>query len=314
MLKPETTTEMDISSFPLVAGTNGNTAITLYDDGTRVIDYPGEDPTVIDLEYPLNIDIKLSSRCAFGMDPRTRKAVCSFCHESARTDGIEGDYRHLDQIISELPLTTEIALGINEVTSDLVEFLARLKAQGLIVNGTFNQGLIRTGAHLPVTNQKLLRGVGISWRRASWGTDEPIYRDSDTVLHVIAGIDDFDEIHDVVRSGSVRKVLVLGEKDFGFNQGNVELSSPSHLAWQKHLHELFKHALVSFDNLAIEQLRVRRYFKDKNWSVFHQGERSIYLDAVNKVFAPCSRSNDTVAWESMSLKEYWNTVKNDKDR
>jgi len=81
---------------------------------------------------------------------------------------------------------------------------------------------------------------------------------------------------------------------------------------KKKLHELFEHALISFDNLAIEQLRVRRYFGNKNWSVFHQGERSIYLDAVKKVFAPSSRSNETVSWGSMNLQEYWNTVKIEK--
>ena len=296
----------------LVKGINGNASITLYADGTRIIDYPGEDAQIIDLEYPLNVDIKLSSRCAFGMDPRTQKAVCSFCHESARTDGIEGDYERLETILSVLPLTTEIALGINEVTEDLIQFLSRLKQQGRIVNGTFNQGLIRTGAHRAITDQKLLNGIGISWRRASWGIDDPIYLDPNTVLHVIAGIDDFDEISDVIKAGAVRKLLILGEKDFGFNQGNVDIKSPSHLKWQKKLHELFEHALISFDNLAIEQLRVRRYFGNKNWSVFHQGERSIYLDAVKKVFAPSSRSNETVSWGSMNLQEYWNTVKIEK--
>ena len=217
----------------LVKGINGNASITLYADGTRIIDYPGEDAQIIDLEYPLNVDIKLSSRCAFGMDPRTQKAVCSFCHESARTDGIEGDYERLETILSVLPLTTKIALGINEVTEDLIQFLSRLKQQGRIVNGTFNQGLIRTGAHRAITDQKLLNGIGISWRRASWGIDDPIYLDPNTVLHVIAGIDDFDEISDVIKAGAVRKLLILGEKDFGFNQGNVDIKSPSHLKWQK---------------------------------------------------------------------------------
>lgn len=289
----------------LASGQNGNVHVTLYGDGTRIIDFPGDDPQNIALDYPLNVDIKLSSRCAFGLDPRTRRAVCNFCHESARTDGIEGDYEQLEQILSELPLTTEIAIGINEVTNRLIHFLSGMKTQGRIVNGTFNQGLIRTGAHRPIVEQGLLRGIGISWRRASWGMDDPIYRHPDAVLHVIAGIDDFAEILNVVKAGKVRKLLVLGEKDFGFNLGQVDLSSPSHIEWRQRLHELFEHALVSFDNLALEQLNVRRFFRKENWTAFHQGERSIYIDAVRKVFAPSSRSPETTGWNEMSLTDYW---------
>lgn len=161
MLKPETTIDMDISTFPLITGNNGNAAITLYDDGTRVIDYPGEDPTVINLEYPLNIDIKLSSRCVSGLDPRTKKAVCSFCHESARTDGIEGDYRHLEQIISKFPLTTEIALGINEVTSNLVELSETSGPQRIL---KYNQ---RSGYAVSIVNVDCEKGINIQQIRSA---------------------------------------------------------------------------------------------------------------------------------------------------
>lgn len=289
----------------IVHGTNGNVEITIHADGTRIIDYPGKDPSVIDLAYPLNVDLKVSSRCMFGYDPRTRKAVCDFCHESARTDGTECDYDHLERVLADLPLTTEIALGINEVTDGLVEFLTSMHAQGRIINGTFNQGLVKTGRHRRITDKRLLKGVGISWRRGAWGTDDPIYRHPDTVLHVIAGIDNFDEVLETVTSAGIKKVLVLGEKNFGFNHGRVDLSSPGHRAWYTRLHELFAHALVSFDNLGLEQLNVRRYFRAANWDVFHQGERSIYLDAVKKTFAPSSRSPETTSWHHTSLKDYW---------
>lgn len=296
---------MEPASKVLVRGRNGNTMVTIHEDGTRVIDYPGDNPAIIDLTFPLNVDLKVSSRCVFGFNPATRKAVCDFCHESARMDGTECDYDALERVLAPLPLTTEIALGINEVTDGLVQFLTRMKAQGRILNGTFNQGLVRTGAHRRITDHKLLRGVGISWRRSSWGLDDPIYRDENTVLHVIAGIDDFSEVLEAVKTGGIGKVLVLGEKDFGFNAGRVDLATQSHRTWHARLHELFEHALVSFDNLALAQLNVRRYFRDANWSVFHQGERSIYIDAVKRVYAPSSRSAETTSWHHMGITDYW---------
>lgn len=64
---------------------NGNATIELFSDGTRVTEWP--DNESLKLDYPLNVDIRLMTKCPYGLNPRTGKAVCSFCHESATTDG-----------------------------------------------------------------------------------------------------------------------------------------------------------------------------------------------------------------------------------
>ena len=64
---------------------NGNADVTIMSNGTREIEYEDE----LFLDYPLNIDIRTSSRCSFGLNPKTGKAFCDFCHESATTDGSE---------------------------------------------------------------------------------------------------------------------------------------------------------------------------------------------------------------------------------
>ena len=55
----------------------------------------------------------------------TQKSTCAFCHESALVDGQECDYGVLQQVLmdAKLPRGTEIALGVNEVTDNLVQFV-----------------------------------------------------------------------------------------------------------------------------------------------------------------------------------------------
>ena len=97
---------------------NGNADIQLHSDGTRIIEFPEK----IRLEYPLNIDIRISSRCAFGLNPRTGKAICDFCHESATTDGADADFQYLEGILSDLPKGIELAVGVNHWTFQTIQF------------------------------------------------------------------------------------------------------------------------------------------------------------------------------------------------
>ena len=281
-------------------GQNGNATIVLYDDGTRIIDYDGE----LDIEYPLNVDLRVSGRCRFGLDERTKKSVCDFCHESATTNGPRGNLDALFDKLQALPRTTEVAIGINEITPELIFFLENMKEAGFVVNGTINQGLIQTGEHVAL--QGLFYGTGISYRSRKWNIDDPIYREPNTVMHVIAGIDDIEEVLWLAENVCT-KILVLGEKDFGFNSGRVNMQSDNHRAWYRGIQKLFKIATVSFDNLAIEQLNIRRFFRDDNWAVFFQGEHSIYINAVTGKFQPSSRSLLAQDWNEVTLAEYFRT-------
>jgi hypothetical protein len=67
---------------------------------------------------------------------------------------------------------------------------------------------------------------------------------------------------------------------------------------------------VSFDNLALEQLNIKRFFTNNNWEVFNQGEHSFYIDSVNGYFAPSSRSDDKTNWNTTTIKNYFKTYKN----
>jgi hypothetical protein len=286
---------------------NGNACISVYDDGTREILY---DDT-LKLEYPLNIDIRVSNRCSFGLNPKTGKAFCTFCHESQRTDGNECDYNVLKSKLVELPSGIEFAIGANNITSGLVEFIEWCKAKGNIVNLTINQGHIkRDSVRLKyLIDNALISGLGVSYRSGlTFDVPTEILEYPHTVFHVICGIDKFADVENL-KSHGVRKVLLLGEKNFGFNKGKVDLTSRRHKEWYWWVHKLFTiYDVVSFDNLALEQLNIRRFFSQDNWEIFNQGEHSFYVDAVRGIFAPSSRSSESTDWSTISAKDYFSLI------
>jgi hypothetical protein len=285
---------------------NGNADIRLYNDGTRIIEYEG----CLNLRYPLNIDIRVSERCAFGMNKTTGKAICNFCHESATTDGADANLEDLLELLKDLPAGIELAVGANQVSLPLLDFCHTCNKMGLVVNLTVNQGLIHR--YLDRINEALrlgsVSGLGISYRKGMADIPSELVAYPNTVVHVIAGIDDVDDIKDLHVRG-IKKILVLGEKDFGFNMGRVDLGSPSHLKWYRKVHELFRlFDIVSFDNLALEQLNIKRFVKD--WETLYQGEYSIYINAVERYYAPSSRSSDITAYNEgrPSIREYFSAL------
>lgn len=286
---------------------NGNSIVNLFDDGTRVIHYEDE----LNLEFPLNIDIRVSSKCTFGYNPKTNKAFCDFCHESQRTDGDECDYNDLKDKLKGLPKGIELAIGANNITNDLYTFILWCDTQDYIVNLTINQGHLKRDSDglKSLINNQLIKGLGVSYRSSlKWDVPQFILDYDHTVFHVIGGIDSIYDVMELSNKG-VKKVLVLGEKNFGFNQGKVDLKTKKHREWFWFISKLFPiFDVVSFDNLALEQMNIKRFFSDESWGVFCQGEHSFYINAVDKYFAPSSRSNDKTNWENVTVGEYFKTI------
>lgn len=297
----------------LVTWRNGNATITLSKDGTRKVEFDGE----LNLEFPLNVDIRVSNRCAFGLNPKTGKAICDFCHESATTDGTDANFEmlYLKLAESNLPAGTELAIGANQITPGLISFVAGCtEIEGWVCNLTVNQG--HTWRDLSeihrLLNKGWIKGLGVSYRSGYALPPPPILYYSNTVFHVIAGIDTVEEVLELAERG-VRKVLVLGEKDFGFNTGRVSLKSENHINWYRQVRRLFDvFEVVSFDNLALQQLNVKRYVMD--YDTFYQGEHSFYINAVDQTFSPSSRSSEKVSWADISVKDYFGSLEKNNVR
>ncbi len=288
---------------------NGNAVVSLdLRDGTRIIEYP--DNEGLTLDTPLNIDIRVSTQCPYGYDTVTQKSTCAFCHESALVAGRECDYDILQETLvgQNLPHGTEIALGVNEVTDNLIEFVKNLWGHGLIVNITINERYITEFGDVGLLELKpYIFGLGISYRSLQgclslpdWIADYP-----HTVIHVINGIDDFDDVKEL--GVKYRKLLVLGEKDFGFNRGKVDLTTPRHKQWKANIMQLTKvFNIVSFDNLGLQQLDIRGKITDEEYKSFYQGEHSMYINAVEQYFAPSSRTRNGIArFNEIDLRSYF---------
>lgn len=276
---------------------NGNASVWLdLQDGTRIIEYPDNEP--LTLQTPLNIDIRVSTQCPYGYNSITRKSTCEFCHESALVNGQECDYGRLLLVLTDakLPRGTEIALGVNEVTDDLIQFVKNLYRLGLVVNITMNERyILQYGDTRLKEMMPYVFGLGISYRSLQGCLSLPdwIAEYPHTVIHVINGIDDFDDVKEL--SVKYHKLLVLGEKDFGFNRGKVNLNTEQHKQWKSNIMQLTKiFDIVSFDNLGLQQLEIRGKITDEEYKSFYQGEHSMYINAVEQYFAPSSRTRNNI--------------------
>lgn len=308
MLPTATSRQTMTTTRKIASYKNGNALIDVFQDGTREIEFP---ESGMQLDMPLNVDIRVSNQCSFGYNENTKSAICDFCHESAVTSGKECDYGLLQYAVSQLLVGTELAIGCNNLTDGLFDFILWASGQGYIVNLTINQGHTKRDL-LKIMNLMrvdAIMGLGVSYRSDfAFNVPQEILNYPHTVFHVIAGIDDVDDIMSLKEKG-VNKILILGEKDFGFNFGRVQTESPSHLKWRFKLRELMSlFSVTSFDNLAIEQVKPKRFLTQDNWDTFYQGEHSFYIDAINSMFKRSSRHADGVDFKKITVKEYFQTI------
>jgi len=291
----------------LVKYNNGNCSITIDNVGTRIIEFEGS----MKLDHPLNIDIRVSNQCSFGQRDNGSYVLCSFCHESAKVNGLECDYTALKAKLKGIPPGIELAIGCNKLTHNLMFFLFWCKIKGFICNLTVNQGHIKRDIFdiLKCIDMDLIKGLGISYRSSlTWNVPNEILNYENTVFHVIMGIDTINDVIELHNKG-VKKLLILGEKDFGANTGQVDIDSLNHQQWKWWINHCIKtFDITSFDNLALEQLKLRRLFSDDNWNKFYQGEHSFYINAVEQTFSRSSRSKEKYNWNDYTISEYFKSI------
>jgi len=279
---------------------NGNTTVTILRDGTKMREYPN----LPEIVHPESIDVKITDYCDMG---------CAYCHESSTQKGTHSDLDKLLLIIDGLPPGVELAIGGGNPLAHpgLVPFLQTLKMRGIIANLTVNQGHLKTYQNMLIylITDDLVKGVGISVTSNNFTYIKPLLEISDNIVyHLIAGVNSTDAIDKLINLGKC-KVLILGYKLFGFGvkfhskEVDIELKK-----WYKILPSFIGRCSLSFDNLAIEQLNVKRLFTHDGWSNFYMGDDfcfTMYIDAVKQEYAPTSRSNSRTSFKDCSLLEYF---------
>jgi hypothetical protein len=269
---------------------NGNYDVTIMKDGTKIRDYD-EFPLPV---VPESIDLKITNYCDAG---------CAFCHEMSTK---EGKHCEIDRTISLMhtfaPHNAEIAIGGGNPLShpDLNYFLHAVRSMDLIANITVNQLHIKKFEHEIkfYQEQNLIKGLGISWfpHRIE---DLDTFMGENVVIHIIMGVHPISDIERLLERFKKVKILVLGYKTFGRGEHYYdklnEVVEKNKYDWFTNIGRLMhKEGLtLSFDNLAIEQLKMKRFFIKENWDKFYMGDDghfTMYIDAVKEEYARSSTS------------------------
>jgi len=253
---------------------NGDFQVTIHEDGT-LIRTGGGVPL-----FPTSMDCKITNYCAVG---------CPFCHEDSTVAGKHGrlDYPFLETLESG----TELAIGGGNPLDHpgLEYFLYKLDRRGVIPNLTVNAKSLKAHPAL-----KYVKGLGISLNNDGLAPLLPYLDNPNLVIHVIAGATPLDLVKTLYDKGL--KLLILGYKNF--RRGGKYLLANQHAVercasdWYEELPRMLpRFKVVSFDNLAIDQLDVRRLFITRDWESFYMGDDgqfTMYVDLVTGKYARSS--------------------------
>jgi hypothetical protein len=264
---------------------NGNFVTTILSDGTKIRETKDDEfiPS-----FAENMDVKICNYCDMG---------CKFCHEGSTINGKFGNILN-EKFIDTLHPYQEIAIGGGDATShpDLIPFLQKLKERKVITNMTVNQIHFEKKQELikKLVDEKLIYGLGVSLVNPTKHFIELIKQYSNAVIHVINGVLKPSDIKALENNNL--KMLILGYKHLRRGNEYFEEEQKDIEVKQQWLYEnlediIQKFKVVSFDNLAIEQLDVKRLLTQEEWDEFYMGDDgkvTYYVDMVERKFAQSS--------------------------
>lgn len=264
---------------------NGNVKTMILSDGTKIRETNDDE---FRPAFAENMDIKICNRCDMG---------CKFCHEGSTPDGKLGDILN-EKFVDTLHPFQEVALGGGNVLEhpDLIPFLHKLKERKVIANVTLNQVHFEKNIELveKMINEKLIYGIGVSLVNPTNEFIEKIQKFPNAVIHVINGVLKPSDIEALGNKNL--KMLILGYKNLRRGSEWLAEDHENIIVKQMWLKEnlsdiINKFKVLSFDNLAIEQLEVKELLSQKEWDEFYAGDdgtNTYYIDMVERKFARSS--------------------------
>ena len=286
---------------------NGNYNTYIYSDGTRIRE---TEDAEFHPAFAENIDIKLCNRCDRG---------CAYCHEGSTKDGALGNIL-TEPFLDTLHPFQEVALGGGNVLEhpDFVPFLERLKEKQVVANVTLHQRHFEENQEMlkRLVKERLIYGLGISLEKPTKSFINMVKQYPNAVLHTINGVLEPAELETM--ADNELKLLILGFKKLrrgeNWYQANQQEIMEKQAWLREHLEEyLSRFQVVSFDNLAIEQLDVRRFMKEQEWEEFYAGDdgtHTFYIDMVERKFAENSTAPQAERYELLdSVDEMFQKVR-----
>lgn len=267
---------------------NGNYNVILLADGTKIRE-TNEDEFIP--AFAENCDCKITDKCDGG---------CPFCYEGCTPNGKHGDILNYS-FLDTLHPYTELAINGNDMSHpDLIPFLEKLKEKKVVANMTVNQ--IHFERHHDMINdlikKGLIHGLGVSLKNPTDKFIELIKQYPNAVIHVINGILSPSDVG--MLADNNLKLLILGYKQLRrgvdhYVTDHENIDCLQH--WLKeNIEDMLSHfKVISFDNLAIEQLDVKRLMTEEDWEEFYMGDDGMftfYLDLVEGTFGKNSLATD----------------------
>jgi hypothetical protein len=294
---------------------NGNYTTKIYSDGTKVR-MTNDDEFIP--EFAENMDVKITDKCSQG---------CAFCYEGCTIHGrhaklMKGDGTPAQKWMEDLKPYTELAINGNDMDHpELVPFLKYMKSKKVITNITVNQNQFEKscGYILDLYNKKLIHGVGVSLINP---TDYFIVQAKSIptiVIHTIAGVLTKEQLDKM--SNHDLKLLILGYKDLRrgskyLEDHGSEINENINMLASSLENVTSSFKVVSFDNLALEQLSVKEnLFADKpeEWDTFYMGDdgtMTYYIDAVNETYSKnsCMPAEFRYSSKGLTSQEMFNKI------
>lgn len=292
---------------------NGNTLTTIYDDGTKT-HFTMDDE--FKFEFPESHDISISQCCDNG---------CEWCYYGCSPTGKHARLLGWRFFGSMRPFT-EIAINLQRpLPPDLNAFLFLMHQHSIICNVTINQNhfmdsKIRNELDIWV-RQGYIKGIGISLTDpAQDGFIEEVKKYPNAVIHVIAGVTHPEDIGYLM--GHNLKLLILGYKTVGrgmqYHFDNYTYINDN-IEWlESSISDILNgFKVVSFDNLAIEQLHIKDKLTEKEWETFYGGDDgtvTFFIDLVKGVFARNSLSRIVYTIGDKTIDEMFEIIKEEIEK
>lgn len=262
---------------------NGNYTVRIFNDGTK--ERETNDDVFISV-FPECIDLKITNYCDM---------KCPYCHEDSRLNGRHAEIN--SKLIDSIHPFTELAIGGGNPLSHpgLIPFLTKLKNKNIIANITVNQNHFMSHQELIkyLVDYDLIKGLGVSFVKVTDEFIDLVQRYPNAVIHTINGITTMEDFRKLY--GYNLKTLILGYKEIrrGKTYHSPEVETHKFEIYENISDIVNGFKVVSFDNLAIKQLELKRIFTEKDWNEFYMGDDgqyTMYIDLVEKEFALSSTS------------------------
>ena len=289
---------------------NGNTITTIYDDGTKT-HFTKDDE--FDFAFPECHDISISRCC---------DNVCEFCYYGCTPNGKHGKLSGWKFFETMRPYT-EVAINLQRpMPDDILLFLKEMHNRKILVNVTVNQNHFMDGNIKEFLGEaiadNLIKGIGISLTDPTQkGFIDDVKKYPNTVIHIIAGVTPWEDIQYLMGHGL--KLLILGYKTTGrgsnYYLDNFQ-SVIDNIKWlSSALDEIVDgFEVVSFDNLALDQLNIKSKISKEEWDMMYAGDdgtNTFAIDLVDGTFARNSVSRIKYTIGDKTIDEMFEIIKNE---